>query len=227
MQLKVLNQLVPHARHSFSKKVLRRKLREGKFSKAEADAIKKKYDVSVTEFPLSRSSYHDLRLRMIVTLKSRNREPDPKSPSGVDNVAYLYHGTSMECAWKAMFRGFSPGSDGLFGPGMYFGDEIKANAYSRYDYYRARAMMKVRVNLGKIMESTRPGNFSTLESRSGADSVAGRAGITTSWSGYLRNDEWCVYDKSQIVVDAVTFYLCGSSSEELAQEFMTVAKLLS
>lgn len=209
-----------------SNKRLRRQVREGKVSPEQARQIRGRFEVSCGR-RISEYNYSTLHTWNYV-LRTKQPAPDPWCYSGVNNVMELYHGTSMESAIHALFNGFKPGTEGMFGPGMYFGQKHKAANYTKYNYrFMVSALMKCRVNVGLQLHTVTAEDLSHCRSL-GYDSVHGIAGVTESWTpaAKLLNDEWCVYDNRQIVVDSIEFSIGPSAPEKVRQDFRNLGRVL-
>ena len=144
-----------------------------------------------------------------------------------ENIQILWHGSNCQNGPAIILDGFRTGWGGMFGSGIYIGTHGKALHYSKYkppvrglrssvqhdpgsgtykfikvpvDESGSPGMiLKVEVALGKVFDAHEAMHH-LRQAPPGYDSVRGVAGVTHSWGGTLRSDEWCVYNPCQVSV---------------------------
>ncbi|XP_030073565.1 uncharacterized protein LOC115479647 [Microcaecilia unicolor] len=71
----------------------------------------------------------------------------------------MYHGTSLQAAVSIIQNGFRPSTDGMLGPGVYVSRDIrKAQRYPLNLSPLDRIVLKVRVNVGRVIRIDRQGH---------------------------------------------------------------------
>jgi hypothetical protein len=126
----------------------------------------------------------------------------------------LYHGTksrSIEGITRAGLM--AKGKGCMFGRGIYFGNPNKACNYGvnyrKWDEpQRIIYLFEAQVLLGNSYEAPSSGKYSTkaLRELGNYHSLHGVAGVTKSWGGTLKLDEWVVYEESQVLLVALHEY---------------------
>jgi len=143
---------------------------------------------------------------------------NPLSNIGDGVVLRLFHGTRLSRV-LSMFvdNELIASRGGLLGPGVYLGTWEKAKVYgdscglayvydkktgrSYYDWGSIKdlgAILECDVSLGHTDDPLRSGE--TYKTAHRWDTRVGRKGLTKSWGGTLKNDEWCVRDPRRVVV---------------------------
>jgi len=125
------------------------------------------------------------------------------------NTRKLFHGTPSHNVASITREGlYRSGSSAMFGPGVYFGMPQKAIGYTRPGWRgEARYLFEAEVALGKCLRATSAHkyNLKKLEEVE-CHSVHGARGQTASWGGTLKNDEWVVFSREQILLDKLHEY---------------------
>ena len=135
------------------------------------------------------------------------------------NVQLRWHGSRPENGLNILSTGFRKGWHGMFGSGIYVGNRDKAIGYSGYSPGHSGFVARPLLGLKAIPAAPRqPGMLIQVEvalgrvfgaseampkikqAPEGFDSVQGLAGITGSWAGTLKYDEWVVYNPCQVSV---------------------------
>jgi len=119
----------------------------------------------------------------------------------------LFHGTKATNVASITQQGLVAGRRGcMFGSGIYFGKINKALMYSNGSG-DAHYVFEADVLLGKskVADAPHPWNLKALR-KEGYDSIHGKLGRTVSRGGTLRNDEWVVYSRDQILLDKLHEY---------------------
>jgi hypothetical protein len=106
----------------------------------------------------------------------------------------------------------------MFGAGIYMGGPAKAIGYTRNCGYWKRSkslpdleyvhyLLEVEVALGKVKECQEAERHTQARlDKEGFNSVGGFAGVTASWAGTLRHDEYVVYNPNQVIVHRILEY---------------------
>lgn len=123
------------------------------------------------------------------------------------NTQELYHGTPESNIAQIVKKGLHTGQKScLFGSGVYLGSPAKAFSYT--GCHEVAYLLKVRAVLGQVKECSQSDHNITLSKlqTEGYNSVAGVAGVTSSWAGTLRHNENVVYSPDQVVVTKIYEY---------------------
>jgi len=122
----------------------------------------------------------------------------------------LFHGTRARSVSSITQEGLRPGrASCMFGRGIYFGYIEKALGFTGGQpwatWQRApeegHYVFEADVLLGCPLVATKAHKYSLRELRGlNYDSVHGRSGYTASYFGSLRNDEWVVYSRDQVLL---------------------------
>ena len=113
---------------------------------------------------------------------AENDFPPPGQPRltsfaapGDNRVYTMYHGTSKQAAAIILKTGFKQSSGGMLGQGVYLSRDLqKARAYPLGLLESQRAVLKVRVNVGKVIAINRQGHP-----------------LQKSWHYHGYNTAWC------------------------------------
>jgi len=74
-------------------------------------------------------------------------------------VYRMYHGTTREAAEKIKVSGFKQSSQGMLGPGVYLSRDLqKASRYPLDLPENQRVVLRVKVNVGKVIKIDRQGH---------------------------------------------------------------------
>ena len=126
----------------------------------------------------------------------------------IGNVQKMYHGTPARNIEAIAAQGLRKGSHGMFGGGIYMGGVTKAMGYTRGHDVGAHYLLEVEVALGTVKACESAIHSMNLKqlTAEGCHSVGGFAGITASWGGKLRHNEYVVYTPEQVLVNHVFEY---------------------
>ena len=126
-------------------------------------------------------------------------------------IVSLWHGTGTHTVYNILKDGFKPSTDGLLGPGVYFGKTVKARNYVKGDLetvmdgvvQRWGAIFKVDVVLGRVstMNGSEKNILSSYDTRHAVPGM-----LEMAWGSYLRNEEWCVLDPTRIAIKEVHIF---------------------
>ena len=134
-------------------------------------------------------------------LKSRVKRVDPR------RTALKFHGTSADAVGKIVKEGFRVGTEGMYGPGVYFATDSSKSAQNIYTK-GSNQLLLCEVLLGKSKTVDKAMTWMTLQKLKveGYDSVFAQRG--TRGSGGVRYDEYVVYDPDQAIARYVIHYTC-------------------
>lgn len=125
-------------------------------------------------------------------------------PVWVEMGRIMYHGTSREASAKIKKEGFRQSPGGMLGRGVYLSPELKkVRAYPKYLSREDRVVIKVEVNLGKVIEIRHQGHR--------LQKTWHDHGYDTAWcppeSGMVPSglEEYCVWDPHRIKVLEVNY----------------------
>ncbi len=126
------------------------------------------------------------------------------------NVTILYHGTANSNVADIVAEGLVPGRKTcMFGAGIYLGPVQKAFMYTSHEggWGRERYLLEVVAVLGRVKECTASEHLTLNKLQTqGFDSAAGVKGLTQSWHGTLRHDEYILYSPDQVLVSRILEY---------------------
>jgi len=205
-----------------------KKIQPIEFTDKDLRAPQRKKPLSSSAKPLAEFKRYGSPLTLVISHEGRRKAPSitghrciaawkvMHSPETLEtfqelsarlgNVRTLYHGTKAQNITAIAEEGLRPGSHScMFGSGIYMGSPAKAWGYGHAWNYQAHYLLEVQAILGKVLECPSARKM-TLRSLGDFSSVAGVAGLTSSWSGTLRHSENVVYSPDQVLVVAVYEY---------------------
>lgn len=124
-------------------------------------------------------------------------------------VTVLWHGMGIADLSTLLIDGrLIPSKWGLLGGGIYLGSRQKASVFMKRGYCKGLegVLLECEVSLGNISDKRGPG----------VDTQVGKKGVTPTWAGTLKADEYCVQDPKRIAIRNV--HVCTNATKKFVVE---------